>query len=272
MGNFSSLAQLSIFVAVGEGVGQVLVIEHRHALSGLAEDGGDLFHQLQARIEDLPLVVARVVAVLGDEQDSLDGQFSAVGQRLGDPACSRRRGIALEARHADAEILGDIARQVVLRRLIDVQRVDVVTGYVQLPPRGVAVEEPAGDVVGVRQRPIYRGEDGEGFASLIGRLARPGARQGQRSLGRFAAGRAAGQSEGGRGSEELATRAALVSIFHGAILRVAQVGKRAASGPFESTAPGTGLPAILSGNRAKSLCYNEGASSTEDTSSCLNQA
>jgi hypothetical protein len=69
-------------------------------------------------------------------------------------------------------------------------------------------------MVGVRQRPINRAKDGEGFTSFVGRFARPCARQGQRSLGSFAGGYAARQSEGRRGGEELATRTTLLTVFH----------------------------------------------------------
>src|SRR5690348_3468297 len=52
---------------------QVLVVEDRYGAPGLAKDLDDLLHQLEARIEDLALVVAGVVAVLADEEDPLNG-------------------------------------------------------------------------------------------------------------------------------------------------------------------------------------------------------
>ena len=61
---------------------------------------------------------------------------------------STSQGVGDGARDADAELAASVARQVVVRRLIDVERVDVVLGHVQLAVAGVAVEEAAGDVVG----------------------------------------------------------------------------------------------------------------------------
>jgi len=136
------------------------------AAAGLAEDGGDLLHHLQARVEDLPLVVARVVAVLADEQDALDRQLVAGRQGVGDGA-----------RDLDAELPADRAGQVVVRRLIDVEGVDVVPGDVQLAAAGVAEDEAAGDVVGVRHRPVDGADDRDGLAPLLARRPRPGAKR-----------------------------------------------------------------------------------------------
>ena len=51
----------------------MLVVEYGRALAGRAIDRGDLFEKLVARVEVLVLFIALVGAVLGDEQDAVNG-------------------------------------------------------------------------------------------------------------------------------------------------------------------------------------------------------
>ena len=68
-----------------EAVGEVLVVVDRNGAAVLFEDLDALLEEFVARIEDLALLVARIVAVLADDQHGIDGQFvAAAAQRLGD--------------------------------------------------------------------------------------------------------------------------------------------------------------------------------------------
>src|SRR5262249_34590483 len=157
----------------------------------------DLLHHLVARVEDLALVVALVVAVFADEQDALDRQLvAAAGEGVGDGAVN-----------LDAEIPAQFAGQVVFRLLIDIQGADVVFGNVELAAPGVAMDEPAGDVVGVRHRPIDGGKDGDGLSAVLGGFARPGAEpaRGGGPLG-GRRGHAAAQGQGRGRGQKLAAR------------------------------------------------------------------
>ena len=53
----------------------MLIIEDRNAAAGLTKDGGNLLHHLEARIENLSLIVPRIVAMLADKQDAVHGQL-----------------------------------------------------------------------------------------------------------------------------------------------------------------------------------------------------
>ncbi len=120
------------------------------------------------------------------------------------------------ARKPHAELLGRVARQVVVRRLIDEHRGDVEARRVRLAGQGVAVEEAAGDVVRMRQRPVDGGDDGDGLAALSGGR-REAAVGGRRRVGAVGAADAAGQREAGRGGQELPAGAAQVSVEHGSV-------------------------------------------------------
>src|SRR5204863_8412960 len=93
----------------------------------------------------------------------------AVGQSVGNGA-----------RQADAMLAGDVARQIVVRRLIDVERTDVVCRHVEPPLAWVAVDESAGDVIGVRQRPIHGADRGDRLALPLARLGGRGTKRGCR--------------------------------------------------------------------------------------------
>src|SRR5262249_1942488 len=70
------------------------------------------------------------------------------------------------------EVARDLARHIVLRLLIDVERAHIVVRDMERAAKGVALEEAACDVVGVRQRPVDSCQDGEGFAFFRGRPGR----------------------------------------------------------------------------------------------------
>ena len=64
---------------------EMLVVEDRHAAAARLEDLDDLLEELVARVERLALLVSRIVAVLADDDDAIDGQAPAAErQGLGD--------------------------------------------------------------------------------------------------------------------------------------------------------------------------------------------
>ena len=86
------LRRLDHLLGLGEAERKMLVVENRDRAAVVLEDLGGLAEELVARIEDLPLVVAGIIAVFADDQDGVDGQFvAAAAERLGN------RGIDLEA-------------------------------------------------------------------------------------------------------------------------------------------------------------------------------
>ncbi len=238
---FQLLRPADHLFAPGEGVRQVLVVVDRHAAPGLAEDGGDLLHHFQARVEDLALVVARVVAVFADEQDAFDRQLAV-----------HQQGVADGARDADAEVLGQVARQVVVGRLIDVERGDVEFRHVGLAGQDVAVEETAGDVIRMGERPVDGRDDGERLAALDGGRGETvgGGRHGARPLG---GGDAAGEGEGGGGGQEFAARAAEVTVEHESV-------PGGSASLFELTTPCGPLPGVLIISAVKVLTPTRSAS------------
>ena len=185
-------------LGLGPAIGQVLVVEYGNRSPGLAKHRDELLHELEARVEDLAFLIARIVAVLADQEHAVDREFAgAVRQRLLDGA-----------RQAEAKIARQPARQVIVRDLIDIQRLDILPRNVKATVACVAVDEPAGNVVGVRQRPVDRRDDREGLTSRRVQPRRPGAEH----LGTFARvpmcpGRKSSQGHGRRGlAEEFTTR------------------------------------------------------------------
>ena len=70
----------------------MLVVEDRHAAAVGLEHFDALLEELVARVLNLPLGVDRIVAMLADDHDAVDGQLiAAAAKRLGD------RRIDLEA-------------------------------------------------------------------------------------------------------------------------------------------------------------------------------
>src|SRR5205085_6376336 len=95
----------------------------------------------------------------------------------------------------EAVFFREFPTQVVVLLLLDVHAGDGVIRIVHLAFAQVAVEEPAADVVGVREVMIRRGGDGD----LLRRRPRPRRRLAARQLGR---GDGGGEGRGERGLDE----------------------------------------------------------------------
>ena len=81
--------------------GEVLVVEDRHAAATLAKDLHGFVEELVARVERLALFVDGVVAVLANDDHSIDGQLvAAEAQRLAN------RGVELEVVEAAPRVRG----------------------------------------------------------------------------------------------------------------------------------------------------------------------
>ena len=150
-GTFWALARSTICWRLDPAVREVLVDEDRHRPARGPEDVEHLAEEPAARIELLELVVIGILAVLGDQQDGVDGQLArAQGQRVGD-----RRA------EPDPVLLRLGPAQVGRRRgLLDEQAGDLERRPVEASGRAIidreAVEEPPDDVIGVRQVVIHR--------------------------------------------------------------------------------------------------------------------
>src|ERR1051325_4775686 len=109
----------------------MLVVEHRHDAAILAKDLDDLPKELVARILFLTELVGRIVAVLADDEDSVNVEpIAAAAQGLGD-------GLV----NLEAELLGAIAAEIVLGELIDIGRDDIERRPMPAAIDGVAVQE-----------------------------------------------------------------------------------------------------------------------------------
>ena len=121
-------------------VSQVLVAEHGHHAAALGKHAGDLLEEVAPRIHVPAARVPRVVAVLGDEQNSVDAK--PVGAGMQGAADARMDGNAMLGRTVDTDI--------VFQHVVDVHRHDFdVVKSVKALVRGGALEELGDDDVGV---------------------------------------------------------------------------------------------------------------------------
>ena len=145
---------------------QMLVAKDGHTSAGLVKDFDDLLEKLKAGIELLPLLVKRIIAVFADEQDAVHRELVAAKRQ-------RAANVRVER---EAVLASVFLTQVARAGLRDVHASDAVIGIVHLAVAEIAVEEPAAEVVGVRQIVIGRGDDGEFFRRLVGPRRRLAAR------------------------------------------------------------------------------------------------
>ena len=120
-------------------VGEVLVVEDRDGPSRFADDAGDLFEEIAPRQHLLAQFRPRVVAVFPDQQNRIHRQFlSAQGQRRPDALVQR-----------DVELVCDLAADVVLVNLVDVQRGDFGPGWNHALVGGKSAQELVDDDPGM---------------------------------------------------------------------------------------------------------------------------
>ncbi len=137
----------------------------------------DLLKELVARILRLALFVARILAVLADNDDAIDRQLAAAErQRFGD------RRIHLHRREA----LGALAAQVAIVDLIDVERHQVHRRMMMCAIPAVAFEEPVDDVLRVGILEVRRRDRGD-FRPCRPRLRARQKRRGSRARQQLAA-------------------------------------------------------------------------------------
>ncbi len=90
----------------------MLVIENGNGLFHFFEGCHDSFEEPAAWIKDLPFVVGRILAMLADAQNAIDRQLLASqGERSFDRVMNR-----------ELVLLGQIAAQIFLGKLIDIHR------------------------------------------------------------------------------------------------------------------------------------------------------
>src|SRR5207244_8256879 len=102
----------------------MLIVENRDCLAVFPEDLDNLLEKRIARIERLSQLIARVVAVLADDEHRVHIEPLAAA-----PQCLGYTGIDLEA-----ELRRAFQAQVSRRSLIDVERHDVEAGLVPFAP------------------------------------------------------------------------------------------------------------------------------------------
>ena len=109
-------------LGLGEAVREVLVVEDRNGPAIGLENVDHLPEELVARVENLPLLVVRIVAVLADDQDPIDGELRASAtQGLGDCRV-----------HLEAEAPGSLGALIVGGLLVHVERRDLERGAMPL--------------------------------------------------------------------------------------------------------------------------------------------
>ena len=145
--------------------GEVLVVEHRHRPARVFEHLDAFLEPLVARIARLPLVVLRVVAMLGDDHDAVDGELvGAEGERFAD---SGEIAEAVAGDPLPAEV-GLLLFAIPLRELRDVDRRHVEPRLLPAPLPGIAAAEAVEDVLRVGVLEDHRAEDGDLFSSTRG--------------------------------------------------------------------------------------------------------
>ena len=131
----------------------MLVVVERNGNTVFLEHVDALLHEVVPRIEHLPLLVSRVLAVFSDDQNRVHGEPAATApQRLG----NRRV-------HRESEFLCPGRALVSLRLLVDVERHHLHVRLVPRPVPRISHQEPVPDVLRVRQVAIHRRDDGDSF-------------------------------------------------------------------------------------------------------------
>ena len=141
---------------------QMFVIEDRNRSAVFAKDIGRLFEEFVARVLLLTDRVDRIIAVLADDQDRIDGQFVT--------AATHRFGDRLEDR--EAKFFGSFEAQITFRMLIDIRGDDIERRVMPATLLGIPDKEPLRHVPRVRPVPPLGRDDREAFAFLGGSLLR----------------------------------------------------------------------------------------------------
>ena len=136
-----------------ETVGKGLIVVYRNRPPAGLKHFRHLVEELVTGIEDLPLLVARILAVLANNQDRIDGQPG--------PAATHRPGDRRV--YLEAEIPGAIPAQIVGRLLIDVHGNHLGIGLVPLARERIPHDEPVPDMLRVRLEPENGGDDSDAF-------------------------------------------------------------------------------------------------------------
>ena len=122
-----------------------------------SEDLDDLFEEVVARILDLSLFVPRIVAVLADEDDAVNGQFVAAEREgLGDGLAELHGRVAREA----------LPAEVGLAHLVHVKRHKIHRGIMVRAVPAVAIEKTVDNVLRMRVLEVD-GDDGGELQILI---------------------------------------------------------------------------------------------------------
>ena len=135
---------------------QMLVVKNWHRPPAAFENVDRLLKELITRIERLPLFIARILAVLADQQHAIDGELvAATGQGRGD------RGINLHSRMS----CRSFATQIVRGPEIDIERHNIHRGSIMLALPAVPVEEAIDDPLRMGNVPVFRDDRGDPRAS-----------------------------------------------------------------------------------------------------------
>src|SRR5262249_60513207 len=97
---------------------EVLVVEAGHGPAALLEHSYGLFEPLVARVELLAFFIVWIVAVLGNDYHTVDGEFRT----------AQRQGFGHGRKLPEPVSLNALPRQISLRKLIDIDRGDFNPG------------------------------------------------------------------------------------------------------------------------------------------------
>src|ERR1043166_2316125 len=121
----------------------MLVVEDGRDLPTLPEVRDDLHEELVTRVELLPELVVRVIAVFGNEEHRIDVEPLLATQRLRDGR-----------RNLEPLFLCELAAQVVPRILVVVHPDEPMLGLMMDAIHRISVDEPPRDVIGVRSEVV----------------------------------------------------------------------------------------------------------------------
>src|SRR5260221_8715486 len=139
----------------------MLVAKDRHYLLGAGESPRHFLEEPAAWVEDLALLVLRVLAVLADAQDALDRQLVA----------AERQGFVDGRTESKAVFLRQIAAQIAGRELIHVERNELEVKQIFVVMQR-AFQDLADDNVRVRVARVDSDRGGDGLG--VGHLLNPG--------------------------------------------------------------------------------------------------
>ena len=136
-------------------IGEMLVVEDRHGASVFLKYLHALLEKFIPRVKNLSLLVARILAVLADEQHCINGEFiAAAAECLGDSGIDSK-----------PEFTRPVPALFPFRSLRYVKRDDLHIWTMPSAFAWITDEKPVGEVLRVREITVNRSDNRNAFRS-----------------------------------------------------------------------------------------------------------